>query len=332
MRIERIDPASLDLATAEEMAWIANAEDEVENPGASPVSGEGLLLRIKHGNDMTPYDGLWCVRDEAGRLAGWGSLEFMRWDNPQLAFVFGDVRPDARGRGVGTLILDAQVQAATEAGRSSLLTFNWKDSYGATFLVQNGFVVGQHNAQRRLKPAELDYRVIERLASEAADKAGEYELVRLDGPASPEMIPQLGVLFEAINDAPLDGVSMEPDVFPLDRIRLYDEAMQARRLHVYRLLARHAGTGDWAGHTILCVDETRPGFAAQEDTSVLQRHRGHRLGMLLKAKMLLWMREVEPHLDTIDTWNATSNQHMIAVNDALGCRVSGLGVALQRTW
>ncbi len=60
-------------------------------------------------------------------------------------------------------------------------------------------------------------------------------------------------------------------------------------------------------------------------------HRGHRLGMWLKASMLLWMRDLRPELTTIDTWNATSNTHMIAVNEALGCEVSQLGVAMQRT-
>ena len=107
--------------------------------------------------------------------------------------------------------------------------------------------------------------------------------------------------------------------------------MQKRRQQVYRLMARHRRTGEWAGHTILCVDGTRPGYAVQEDTSVVRDHRGHRLGMLLKASMLLWMRETHPELTTIDTWNATSNSHMIAVNEALGCEVSQLGVAMQRT-
>ena len=84
-------------------------------------------------------------------------------------------------------------------------------------------------------------------------------------------------------------------------------------------------------HTILCVDETRPGYGVHEDTSVIRGHRGHRLGMWLKASMLLWMHDLHPELTAIDTWNATSNAHMIAVNEALGCEVSQLGVAMQRT-
>ncbi|MBA2697351.1 MAG: hypothetical protein H0U61_01080, partial [Nocardioidaceae bacterium] len=79
-----------------------------------------------------------------------------------------------------------------------------------------------------------------------------------------------------------------------------------------------------------CVDESRPGVAMQEDTTVVGSHRGHRLGMLLKATMLLWMRDANSGLETIDTWNAESNTHMIAINDALGCTVNAHGAALQR--
>ena len=47
-------------------------------------------------------------------------------------------------------------------------------------------------------------------------------------------------------------------------------------------------------------------------------HRGHRLGLLLKAAMLEWLAEAEPAVDRIETGNASANTHMIAVNDALG--------------
>jgi hypothetical protein len=71
----------------------------------------------------------------------------------------------------------------------------------------------------------------------------------------------------------------------------------------------------------MSVQEQRPTVADQHDTAVTRAHRGHRLGMLLKAGMLLWLAEAEPQLETVDTWNAESNDHMISVNEALGYRV-----------
>ena len=330
LTLERIEPWRLDHETAAEMAVVTRAEVALDMPSAVPMTGEGLLLQARHGFDDSPTEALWLVRADDGSLLGHASLETTRWDNPRLAMVFCRVRPDARGAGVGTVLLNAQIAAARDLRRSLLLTFAVEDSAPARYLVEQGFSVGQLTAQRRLSLRQLDYPAIESLAAAVAAGAGDYELVRLDGPAPADLLPGLVTLFEAINDAPDDDLDHEPDRYPVERARAYDAAMAARRQHVYRVLARDRRTGDWAGHTILCVDETRPGYAVQEDTSVLPPHRGHRLGMWLKTSMLLWMQEARPELTTIDTWNARSNAHMIAVNDALGCSVSTYGVALQR--
>jgi hypothetical protein len=135
----------------------------------------------------------------------------------------------------------------------------------------------------------------------------------------------------AINDAPTDGLDVEDEVFTPDRIRAYESAWTARGYRLHRLLARHRDTGELAGHTIVAVDPERPHLGAQHDTSVVAAHRGHRLGLLLKTSMNLWLREVQPQLESIDTWNAESNDHMIGVNEAIGYRVMGRQLELQKS-
>jgi RimJ/RimL family protein N-acetyltransferase len=78
------------------------------------------------------------------------------------------------------------------------------------------------------------------------------------------------------------------------------------------------------------VDTESPEIGDQHDTSVARRHRGHRLGLLLKAEMLLWLADAEPQVAHIHTNNAESNQHMIAVNDRLGYRPVARIVEFQR--
>jgi hypothetical protein len=51
--------------------------------------------------------------------------------------------------------------------------------------------------------------------------------------------------------------------------------------------------------------------------------------MLLKAGMVRWLAEAEPQVQTVDTWNAESNEHMIDVNEALGYRVLGRELVFQ---
>ena len=81
----------------------------------------------------------------------------------------------------------------------------------------------------------------------------------------------------------------------------------------------------------MVVEADRPWLAEQHDTSVVRAHRGHRLGLLLKLEMLRWLAEDEPRLETIDTWNAESNDHMVAINEALGYRPLGRGLTFQRS-
>ena len=46
--------------------------------------------------------------------------------------------------------------------------------------------------------------------------------------------------------------------------------------------------------------------------------------------MSLWLGDAEPQVRTVDTWNAESNQPMVAVNEQLGYRWMGRGWELQR--
>jgi RimJ/RimL family protein N-acetyltransferase len=95
-------------------------------------------------------------------------------------------------------------------------------------------------------------------------------------------------------------------------------------------VARHRATGEAAGITMVCVHELRPTIAAQEDTSVLAAHRGHRLGLRLKLAMLDWLRAERPDVQSVDTWNVPGNAPMIAINDALGCRKVAETVAFRK--
>ena len=105
---------------------------------------------------------------------------------------------------------------------------------------------------------------------------------------------------------------------------------RARRLFELVTYARHRGSGALAGHTLVTVDAESPQLAHQDDTSVVRAHRGHRLGLLLKAGMMLWLAEAEPQIVSIDTGNSESNDHMILVNDRLGYRAMGRELSFQR--
>ena len=123
------------------------------------------------------------------------------------------------------------------------------------------------------------------------------------------------------NDAPRDDAGLEDDARDAARLSDYERAMAGRHQTVYRVMARHRRSGEWAGLSLLCVDEFQPTVAFQEETSVVREHRGHRLGLLMKTELLRWITRERPEVGATDTWNETTNHHMIAVNERLGANV-----------
>ena len=62
---------------------------------------------------------------------------------------------------------------------------------------------------------------------------------------------------------------------------------------------------------------------SQSDTIVLNGHRGHRLGMLLKAANIRNLQSTAPGHPSIITFNAEENRHMLEVNEAVGFSAVG---------
>jgi GNAT superfamily N-acetyltransferase len=293
-----------------------------------PFQADSLRLELLHSWDDRPVDVLALARD-GEQVAGWGSARFSYWDNPTIAELTLDVHPDYQRRGIGTELLELFRRSCAERGRDRLNAYGWAGAGSEQFLPGRGFQVAQRGIQRRIDPATVDWSAIDRLFTSATQMSEAYELVPLVGRTPPDMVDDLADVWAAINDAPLDDLRADPDEFSGARLRALDSAMAARGQEVYRVLARRRDDGAWAGHTVVCVDRHRPGAAFQEDTTVVSSHRGHRLGIRLKTAMLQWLRDAEPGLTTIDTWNAVSNRHMIAVNDAIGCRVIHHGIVWQ---
>jgi GNAT superfamily N-acetyltransferase len=137
-------------------------------------------------------------------------------------------------------------------------------------------------------------------------------------PTPPDQLDEVAAAWDGMNDAPTDDLEWDDVHFDGERLRLAEAYEAALGRRGYVAVARHARTGAIAGLSELSLPAGAT-HAHQGDTCVLAAHRGHRLGLLVKLAMLDLLAEQEPQVAVIDTWNATSNAPMIAVNDALGC-------------
>jgi GNAT superfamily N-acetyltransferase len=327
MDIARVDPA--DPAAIAAYVAVRNAVSAVDAPWLHPMTAPGAVGDLTWGWDGEPdtaYLGL-----EGDVPVATGTVSTTEYDNLHLAWLGAKVHPDHRRRGLGTEMLEAVLAEARQRGRTSFGTDAWDADGHAAFAARHGFEPKSRAVNRRQFLADVDFAELSRQYDEALGLAGDYELVRRAGATPDDELDAVADMTAAINDAPTDDLDIEDEAFPPERIRAYESAQESRGHRLYRVLARHRGTRALAGHSVVVVDGERPELAEQHDTSVLGAHRGHRLGLLLKGDMNLWLREAEPQLVTVDTWNAESNAHMIGVNELLGYRAMGREIEYQRS-
>ncbi|MGV1008074.1 MAG: GNAT family N-acetyltransferase [Dermatophilaceae bacterium] len=317
-----------DSALVDAVAGLSAEADAVDCPWRIGLTTRSLRALLTHGWDGEPS------RCYAGALGGQVVAAAELWlplrDNLRNAWFTGTVHPRLRRRGFGSELYDHLEAVALGEGRSVLGTHLVDHEAARGFAARRGYQLKYVGAYRRMAVSAVPADVVDTAYAEARAAAGDYDIVRLAGPLTDEQITECLPVVASINDAPTDDLVIEDEVFTADRVRAYDEAQRERGARMYRVWARHRDTGEVAGHTVVAVEGERPWLGEQHDTTVLPKHRGHRLGLLLKADMVRWLRDLEPDLATILTDNAESNAHMIAVNERLGYQVVGRGLEFQR--
>ena len=119
-------------------------------------------------------------------------------------------------------------------------------------------------------------------------------------------------------DAPTAGIEEPEDVWSVKRLVTYEDAEAASPRTTVTAAVEHRPTHRLAGFTELSVPAELNRPVVQEDTLVLKEHRGHRLGLLLKAANLLHLARVRPGHPSVITFNAEENRPMLDVNEAIG--------------
>ncbi len=162
------------------------------------------------------------------------------------------------------------------------------------------------------------------LADVAARDHGDYRLVRWTEHVPEALVDSYALAKRAMADAPTGESGWETPPWDSTQIRDAEDRV-AERGQLLTGTAAIAPDGTVAGLTEIVTDPRSPRRAEQEDTIVVPAHRGHALGLWMKADMIDRLRAEHPETVEISTWNAASNDYMLAINRALG-------FALQTTW
>lgn len=307
---------------------VGNAVRHADSPWEHDLTVREVTGQLRYGWDLEPAVAFVARLD--GTAVAVAEYSTSTRDNQHLAWLDLEVHPGHRRQGHGSALLEAMLARARSEGRTSVGVAGWESESTSRFAAAQGLELKQVEVNRRQALADLDRAELDRLYDEARPHAASYDLVRRLGPTPDDELEAMAVMVSAINDAPTDGLDIEDEVIDGARVRAYETAMAGRDIAIHRVVARHRETGILAGQTVVGVDLERPHLAEQHDTSVVGAHRGHRLGLLMKLEQLRCLREDEPQLESIDTWNAESNSFMIGVNEAIGYRVVGRAHAFQR--
>ncbi|WP_232548669.1 GNAT family N-acetyltransferase [Propioniciclava soli] len=338
--------AALDGATCRELYGHDDFNDS--------VAARVLSLR---GSPYWSQD-VWVALDGAGEVGdpvlGYVGADQPLREDPDTASLDLTVTRAARRRGVGTALLNTAAAALAAQGRTTLLAWAFEPGLGPdgddgvaassgtgavdprrpsnAFLLRHGFTLEQVERPSTLTLDEATLTQAQRHAEVARVASGDdYELVGWDGPA-PDAFAEGRALLEGrmSTDVPLAEELGEAQAWDVARLRSAEQRMLARERGWVTSAARHRGSGELVAFTLVEWPGHNPAGVWQEGTLVHPDHRGHRLGMLVKAANLLRLRRANPHALRVHTWNAAENAHMLAINDALGFAPTGLEGAWRR--
>jgi GNAT superfamily N-acetyltransferase len=256
-------------------------------------------------------------------------------DNVDKALVYVAVPPGRRREGIGAAMLGALVDVARRSGRTTMLTechvpAGQEQSHGyRRFVEANGFAYANTEVRRELRLPVPQPALSGWLAEASPHHAGYAIATYVDDVPSHLLSSLCHVRNQLTLDAPtgdieLEAEAMTPEVF-LRRKAMQDDM----GITTYWTLATDDSSATVA-FTALGVPVDPPDAVNQWGTVVLREHRGHRLGLAVKAANLAALQADHPERTRISTQNSETNAPMVAINEKMGFRPVEVMLEFQR--
>ncbi len=269
----------------------------------------------------------WALRED-GKIVAAGLAGINLEQNTDNGFGRVHVHPAARGKGHARRLTEFILSYLESQGRVRVDTHVKLGSPSEGFAGRLGLEKAQEERRSRLKIDELDMDLMDSWIDRAAERASDYELLHIDAPYPEELVQKFCDLTAVMNTAPRDDYEMDDWILTPEVWRDIEAKTDQRAADIRTCIAVHEPTGDFAGYTTIQTDRLQPDQAWQWDTGVDPAHRNKGLGRWLKAALIKRVLDECPDVDRVDTWNAGSNEPMLAINVAMGFK----GILETATW
>lgn len=247
-------------------------------------------------------------------------------DNLHLSWLVPWVEPEHRRRGIGSAVLAGLVAICRADDRTDLVMetaypFERREDHPyRRFAEKNGFSLANTEIRRvrTLPVADVD---LESLAAEAALHHRGYRIETFEDPIPDELLPSLCAVHNRLAvDAPGGDLTFEPEGLTPQLVRVHEDQRRRQGRRKVSTLAI-SKSGEVVAYSDLVIPPGDLPNVWQWGTLVHADHRGHRLGMAIKARGLLELQKrVGPERTRVLTCNAEQNGYMISINERLGFR------------
>jgi GNAT superfamily N-acetyltransferase len=267
-----------------------------------------------------------------GTPAGYLFLDLPLLDNLDNAGGELWVSPACRRRGVGRALWTYTTDRIRALGRKRITVESVESAQASRFAAAVGAAAALRETRSRLDVTAIDEERLSAMLADAWTHAEGYRLIRWQGVPPDRYIDHVAYLDSRfMTDAPMGDLEWEPENIDADRVRKHEQRWIQRGVGRFHTGMVHEGSDRLVAWTTLSGAADTPTHLWQHITLVDPEHRGHRLGTIAKVANLAYAREHRPALTAIDTWNATSNEYMLAINRAMGFRAVDTWVEWQRT-